>query len=165
MKIDGIDVYAYVLVTDFGPYVGFDTRPLEEVEAEWLAKWRTVGENIAKAEVEDRKGSILEQQVAKVVIESDPEFGDGKSKVENLKPHPVCTPTKGEVFRLNGIPSRNGFGSVAILANLVKGVSRSVQEESDLSATNLGLVSPVPAPALRTTPTKVAKKPVKKATR
>ena len=105
---------AYAILYDGGYLLAFDPRPLEAVEAEWLAKWSLSGHRVGHANLQEAKVRVKLQKS----VES--EFSSDDSEVEPVK---SVTPAQDEILRLQGIPGLGNMGAASILAGIVRGVA------------------------------------------
>jgi hypothetical protein len=120
MLIDGKTVYPYlVLLTDGPPVFGFDVEPIEKVQARWLNAWRELSKRMQALSGPATRAEIKKNVAAKRVIEDGIEDADDVS----IPDEPHFSPFDGMVFKLNGIPTRDGYGSVSVLADIVRGLS------------------------------------------
>ena len=143
MKIDGRDVHAYVVILEGGQLFGLDERPLHELEVEWLARWRESGVRRAPPAGRAPRGAVLDARIAKRVVEDASEYADvGEKDVEGLSAVEFVTPSVGEVFRLKGIPTRGGAGSLSHLACEVQGITCAPDGPSILAGFLAGTVKP-----------------------
>lgn len=124
MKVDGVEVFAYCVSIEGAQLFGLDDRPLAVLEAEWLARWQESGQRFAAAEQRSKRGQLMDAVVAKRVVEDggDIDVVDEKG-VHGLSPVEFQTPNPGEVFRLRGVQTRGGAGSLSHLACEVEGIA------------------------------------------
>ena len=97
--VDGKCYYLYALLLSSGGFVtGFDPRPRDEVEAEWLTKQATCAANARAAEREVMKANILLSRVQK--REDYEEIED-----EEIVAPPARGISQDEVLHLSGLPA------------------------------------------------------------
>lgn len=120
LTFDGKGFYPYmVFVRDGLPLVGFDEEPIQKVRRRWIQAFKAVASAHTSKSLESVKAEIGNAHAAKKVVE------DGLTDIDeaDIRSVPHITPTEDWLFVLNGITTRDGYGSIAHLADDIMGLA------------------------------------------
>ncbi len=119
MKIDDKVVYPYILVrSEGGEIPGFDVRPIATIQRVWLKARKATAVRSSAHELEIIGINVHNGSLCKKAEE----YGADDETLQGFKAPPVCCPEADEMLNLNGIPSRDGYGSVVIEAIEICGI-------------------------------------------
>lgn len=121
IEVDGVVYHAYVVSHDHGRSVGFDSRQLGSLEAEWLDKAEKQARRVREINVEVARANMSN---ARLVAQD--EAIQGAIDSEDVQPPPAVFPISSEMFRLGGIPSRGGYGASSIPAGSINIIEHAV---------------------------------------
>jgi hypothetical protein len=121
VQIDGKTIFPYLLKQHDGSVIpGYDVRPLVEIRSEWLRSAQVSATKEAKHGKAAIKANMLNEHKRKKLHDEN-EFSPRENDTDTSKDievegPPVCGVELGEMLTLNGIPTREGYGSVSVLA-------------------------------------------------
>lgn len=123
MIVDGQKVYPYVLIVANSPMqVGFDAEPIDKVQARWLKAWAHMSAVIRSSSLKTVRANLTNAYAEKMVMHDEEHERIDASEVKIATDDPI-SPDEASLLILNGIPSRDGYGSVRVMGDLVRGIS------------------------------------------